>query len=142
SGPRPGGFFRAGRRRPSTSPMASLWLLGDRRSGCPDFPLHGVEVEARALLHRRKLDGRHGELLHLLLDEDETPELVFEPIEILLRTEFGAAVGPARAFERVEAQVDQVRYVRLRLVTHPTARLVDEAILEVADAHGAELAFP
>ena len=44
-----------------------------------------------------------------LLDKYEAPEFVLEPIEVLLRSELGAAIGPARSLEWIEAQVDQVR---------------------------------
>src|SRR6478672_740741 len=75
------------------------------------------------------------------LDADEAPELVLEPVEVLLCAFLRAVVGPARALERIEPQVGQVRDVGPGLVTHPATRLVDEAVLVVADADGAELAF-
>src|SRR6267143_4261054 len=114
--------------------MSSLALLGDGRAGCRDLGLYGVEVEARALLHRRKLDRRHGQFLDLLLDEHETPEFVFEPVKVLLCSEPGPAIGPARALERIEAQVDQIGHVRLGFITQPASWLVDKTILEVVDA--------
>jgi len=40
-----------------------------------DLCFHGIEVEARALLHRRILDRRFRKLSNFLLDEDESPEL-------------------------------------------------------------------
>src|SRR3954468_18407900 len=125
-------------RRP---PTPRRCLPGERSSGGLDLRLHGVEVEARALLHRRKLDRRHGELLHLLLHEDEAPELVLEPLEILLRAGLGAVLRPARALEGIEAEVGQIRDVNLGLVAEPATGLVDEAVLVVADANGTELAF-
>ena len=131
--------------RPATSAPAPRFsrasLLGHRRPGGLDLRLHGVEVEARALLHRRELDRGHGQLLDLLLDEHEAPELVFEPGEVVLRPGLGPVVGPARALERIEAKVGQVGHVRLGLVAQPAAGLVDEAVLVVVDAHGTELAF-
>jgi hypothetical protein len=102
--------------------------------GCGDFRLHGIEVEACAFLHRRKFDRSHGQFLHLLLNKHEPPELVFEPVEVLLRSEFYPTIGPAGALERIETQVDQDRHVRLGFFTQPAGRLVDEAILEVIDA--------
>ena len=116
-------------------------LLGQCRPGGLDLRLHRIEVEARALLHGRELDGRHRQLRDLLLHEHEAPELVLEPIEVLLRTVLGAVSGPARALERIETQVDQVWHVRVGLLTQPPAGLVDEAILVVVDPHRAELAF-
>jgi hypothetical protein len=43
-----------------------------------------------------------------LLNEDEAPELVFEPVEILLCAVLRSVVGPACAFEWIEAQVGDV----------------------------------
>jgi len=117
-------------------------LLRYRRPGRLDFRLYGIEVEARALLHRRKLDRRHRQLFHLLLNKHKAPEFVFEPIEILLSAFFGAAIGPAGALERIEAKIDQIGHVRLGFFTQPASRLVDETILIVVDAHGTQLAFP
>jgi hypothetical protein len=47
-----------------------------------DLPFHRLEIEARALLHRRELDEALGCLPNLLLYEDEAPELVQEPVVI------------------------------------------------------------
>src|SRR5947207_779953 len=44
--------------RPHAGPPATMSRL--------DLRFHGIEVEAGASLHRRVLDGRHDELLHLL----------------------------------------------------------------------------
>src|SRR5262249_57456921 len=115
--------------------------LRDGVAGRLDLRLHGLEVEARALLHRRKFDRGLRQLLDLLLDEHEAPELVLEPVEVLLRAFLRAAVGPARALERVEAQVGQEWHIDLGLLAQPAVGLADEAILVVVDAHGAELAF-
>src|SRR5438876_12037472 len=65
---------------------------------------HGIEVEARAALHGRVIDEGLECLAHYLLDEHETPELKFEPIEVLLRTFFRPVVWPAHALERIKAQ--------------------------------------
>jgi hypothetical protein len=48
---------------------------------------------ARTSLHRRELDRRHGELLHLLLDKHEPPKFVLEPVEVLLRAVFSPAIA-------------------------------------------------
>ena len=45
-----------------------------------DLCLHSLEIEARALLHWRELDGSLSNLRDLLLDELEPPELVREPV--------------------------------------------------------------
>src|SRR3981189_945619 len=116
-------------------------LLSDCSLGCGDFRLHGIKIEARALLHRRKLDRSHRQLFNLLLDKYEAPEFVFEPVEVLLRAFLGPVVGPARALKRIEAQVGNVGYVRLGFVSEPPPRLVNETKLVVIDAEGAELAF-
>jgi hypothetical protein len=63
------------------------WLPSGMLFDCSlDLRLHGIEVEARTFLHRRVVDGRHGEFRHFLLDEYEAPELIHEPfIEESLR---------------------------------------------------------
>ncbi len=71
-----------GRPRAFDSPIGRL--LGHGRPGRFDLRLHRFEVEARAALHRRELDGRLREFGHLLLHENKTPELELEPIEVLL----------------------------------------------------------
>src|SRR6266704_6847862 len=114
-------------------------LLAHCCLGCRDFRLHGIEVEARAFLHRWELDRSHRELLNLLLDEDEAPELVFEPVEVLLRSVFSPAIGPACALEWIEAQVGQGGHVKLGFFAQPAPRWVDETILEVVDTHGTKL---
>ena len=58
-------------------------------------------------------------LAHHLLDEHEAPELVLEPVEVLLRAFFRAVVGPAGALERIEAQVGDVGHVRMGLLAQP-----------------------
>src|ERR1700710_118788 len=122
-------------------PPQRFRLLAHRGPGRLDLRLHPFEVEARALLHRRELDRGHGQLLDLLLDQNETPEFVLVPFPVLQRSTFGAIFRPTRAFERVETKIDDRRHFRLDLVAEPTAGLVDESILVVADAHGAEVAF-
>src|SRR4051794_37504730 len=116
-------------------------LLSDCSLGCGDFRLHGIEIETRALLHRRKLDRSHRQLFNLLLDKYEAPEFVFEPIEILLRALLGPIVRPARALKRIEAEVGYVGYIRLGFVTQPAPGLIDETKLVVIDANRAEFAF-
>src|SRR6266478_2117551 len=101
-----------GRPRPEDQQNTFVVLLAHCRPGRRDFRFHGIEIEAGALLHRRVLDGRHDELLHLLLDKHEAPEFVFEPLEVLLRPGFGPTIGPARALERIQAKVGQVGHVR------------------------------
>src|SRR6476469_8827800 len=108
---------------PATNQSKPWRLSTDCRPGRLDFRLHGIEVEARALLHGRKLDRRHRQLFHLLLHKHKAPEFVFEPVEVLLRALFRAAVGPARALERIEAKIDQVWYVNLGLFAEPASRL-------------------
>src|SRR3954464_11430164 len=100
-------------------------LPRDRGSGGLDLRLHSVEVEARALLHWRGLDRRHGELLHLLLHEDKAPELVLEPLEILLRAGLGPVLRPSRALERIEAEIGEIGDVTLVLVPAPARGLGD-----------------
>ena len=70
---------------------------------------HGVKIETRAPLHRWIFDENLEFLSNHLLDEDKAPELIIEPIEVLLRTvhssvslrplaiESGAAHGYSRS---------------------------------------------
>src|SRR5882724_9490597 len=136
------GSFQSGRpiHRPSAMTIIKS-LLTRCRPGSLYFRFHRIEIEARASLHRRKLDRSHRQFFHHLLNKHEAPEFIFEPVEVLLRTEFGLAIGPPRALERIEAKVSQVRHVRFGLFAEPAARLVDETILEVVDAHGTQFAF-
>src|SRR5947209_15016498 len=117
-----------------------LTVLG--LDGFRDLRLDGVEVEARALLHRWVLDGRLGQLRHFLLHEHEPPELVHEP---LVEEALCAVQGPvdrvAEALERVEAQVGDRRRVHVDLAAEPAVGLLDEAVLEVVDPYGAERAL-
>src|ERR1700723_2966370 len=108
---------------------------------CRHLSFYCVEVEARAPLHWRELDEGLEFFLHQLLDEDETPELVLEPVEVLLTAFFRSIVWPARSLERIEAQVGDVRHVRMSLFTEPTGWLVDEAELVVVDAYCTDCAF-
>src|SRR5262249_1595300 len=78
---------------------------------------------------------------HYLLDEHKAPELELEPIEVLLCTFLRAIVRPALALERIEPKVDQVRHVNMSLFTQPAARLVNETILIIVDAHCPDGAF-
>ncbi len=54
-----------------------------------------------------------GQLLDLLLNEHEAPELIFELVEVLLRAVFGPAIMPARSLERIQAKIGQVGHVNL-----------------------------
>ena len=114
-GGRPSGATRLGDHKDLVA-----WAFGCLlRLGHPlrHFRFHGVKVEARATLHRREIEEGLNLLAHYLLDKHEAPELVFEPIEILLRPVFRPVAGPARALERIKAQVGDVRHVRMRLFT-------------------------
>src|ERR1700704_2867236 len=117
------------------------YLFAHRRPGRLDFRLHGIEVEARALLHRRELDPSQAQLLHRLLDKYEAPEFVLEPSEVILRPILGPVAGPAGALERIEAKVGDVGHVGFGFVAEPTARLIDETEFVIVDPHGTQLAF-
>ena len=125
-----------------------IWLLAGAFAGIlrllhlfRHLRFHCVEIEARAPLHRRVIEEGLEFLAHHLLDEDKAPELELEPIEVLLRPVFRPIAGPTLALERIEAQVDQVGYVHLRLGTEPAVGLVNETILVVVNAHRADCAF-
>src|SRR5208283_2560542 len=91
--------------------------------------------------HGRVVEESLDFLGHYLLDEYEAPELELEPIEVLLGAILRTVAGPARALERIQAQVGDVRHVRVGLFTQPASRLVDEAELVVVDAHRTDRAF-
>src|SRR5882672_3408056 len=97
--------------------------------------LQRFEAEARTLLQRRELEKGLRVLRYLLLHKDEAPELVYEPVLVEERA------GQARALERIQTEVDEDRPIDLDRATQPTVRLVDEPVLEVADAHRAERRF-
>ena len=62
----------------------------------------GLEIETRAALHRREVEERLQFFAYDLLNEDKTPELVLEPVEILLPAFLRSIVWPARALERIK----------------------------------------
>src|ERR1700752_3986960 len=99
---------------------------------------HGLEVEARAPLHRRVIEEGLEFLAHHLLDKHKTPELELEPVEVLLSTFFCPIVRPTLALKRIETQVYQVRHVNVRLFTEPATGLVNEAKLIVVKTHRAD----
>src|SRR6202044_4127183 len=103
--------------------------------------LDRVEIETRAALHRRIIEEGLDFLADDLLDEYEAPELELEPIEILLSAVFVSIAGPACALERIEAQVCDVRHIRMRLLAEPARGLVDEAELIIVGTHGADRAL-
>jgi hypothetical protein len=87
-------------------------------SGFLDLRFHGLEIEARALLHGRIIDGRHGQLAHYLLNEHEAPELILEPGEIVLRSA-ESSYRIVKTFERIETKVRQYGCVNLDLGPYP-----------------------
>src|SRR5262245_560186 len=98
--------------------------------GLLDLLLHRRPIEARALVHRRKLDRGLGHLRHFLLDKLEAPELVDEPVVIADRSAILAVVH-ASPRERVETKIDQDRPVYFDRGAEPAARLIREPILVV-----------
>src|SRR5947199_5193166 len=107
----------------------------------PHFRFHGIKIETRAPLHWRVIEEGLEFLAHHLLDEDKTPELELEPVEVLLPAFFGPVPRPAHALKRIETKVGDVRYVHVRLFTHPAIGLVDEAKLVIVNPHRADGAF-
>src|SRR6516164_3421300 len=59
--------------------------------------LYSIKIKTRAALHRRKVEEGLEFFGHHLLNKDEAPELILEPIEILLRAFFCPVVRPAGA---------------------------------------------
>ena len=81
-----------------SSAALSLALVAVTRSdGLLDLCFHRFEVEARALLHGRKVDRRLAELGHFLLHEHTPPELIHVPVNVCDRlVEACALVGIGR----------------------------------------------
>src|SRR5579883_426661 len=98
--------------------------------------LDGFKVEACRLLHRRKLDEGLAELRYSVLHLHETPELKAEPIGLHHRLRWRRG-----ALQWIEPKVRQDRPIDFDGAAKPAARLVDETVFVVANAHGAEGAF-
>src|SRR5262245_59092854 len=97
-----------------------------------DLLLDGVQVERSWFLNRRELDEALAELRNLMLDEDEAPEFVLEPLSLL------QGLPHTRSLQRFQAEVGQDRPVHLDRAAKPALRLINEAVLVVADAHRSE----
>ena len=108
---------------------------------CVDLLLDRVKVEGRRVLHRRVVDRRHGQLRHLLLDDDEPPELAgVEVVHVAAAQVVEAlAADRRRPLERILADVDHGGHVGRDLRARPALRLLVELELEVVDANGAQL---
>jgi hypothetical protein len=102
---------------------------------------HRIKIETRAPLHRWIFEEDLKFLANHLLNKDKTPKLELEPIEVLLPSYFRTGVRPARAFERIQSQVSNVRYVGVSLFTQPPRGLINETELVVVNPHGADRAF-
>src|SRR5262249_24197404 len=102
------------------------------RSFLREFLLQRFEVEARALLHRGVIQEGLRVLGDRILDEDEAPELVGEPVIVRQRA------GQPRALKGIEPEIDQDGPIDLDRATEPAAGLIDEPVLEVVDTHRAE----
>src|SRR6266404_4599673 len=136
------------RSRLSRPPLQSLLSIASPfgRRLCLGHPFRHlrfdcVKIETRAPLHWRVIEEGLEFLGDQLLDKDKTPELVLEPIEVLLCTVFRPIAGPARALERIQAQIGDVRHVRMGLFAHPTSGLINEAKLVVVNSDRADGAF-
>ncbi|WP_347710860.1 hypothetical protein [Bradyrhizobium sp. CB1650] len=87
---------------------------------------HPLPVSAltasRLKLAPRCIGGSRGTFEVLCVDplnEDKTPELVFEPIEVLLPAFLRSIVRPACALERIEPEVSDVGHIELGLFADP-----------------------
>src|SRR5262249_48871393 len=105
---------------------------GFPRDGLHDLLLDGVQVERSWFLNRRGLGEGLAELRDLLLDEEEAPEFLLEPLNLL------HGLPPTCLFPRVQAEVSQDRPVHFDRAAKPALRLINEAVLVVADAHRPE----
>ncbi len=150
-------FFGCARSMEEFTRAGLTTALGEPRMGAParlehfdycwlplmaaiDLRFHGLEVETRALLHGRIVEGRHGSFATFLLDKHETPEFILEPSKVLVRAVI--PLPPGRALKGIQAQVCENRRVDMDLAADPAFGLVDEAILEVVDPHRGEVWFP
>src|SRR5215471_18134576 len=103
--------------------------------------LHSVEVKTRAPLHRRVIKERLKLFRHHLLDEDKAPELVFEPIEVLLRTFFRSVVRPTLTLERIQPEVGDIRHINMGFFAQPAAWLIDKPEFVIVDTNCANRTF-
>src|SRR5262245_30084624 len=114
------------RRVPVTTPASTRWsrsrvngvIFGLLRLGGFDgrhllleLFLQRRQVEARARLHRREVQEGLSRFADLLLHEDEAPELVGVPVVVSQRSV--GAVRQSSPLERIEAQIDEDRPIRL-----------------------------
>src|SRR5262249_19310936 len=74
------------------------------------FSLQGFQVKRRAFLHGRVLDETVRGFGDLLLNQNEAPELCYEPVVIRNRTVVFAVVHTS-ALERVQADIGEDRPV-------------------------------
>src|SRR5262249_9486939 len=109
---------------PSVLVCTPSLLSSVRLDGLLNLLLDGLQVEARALLHRREFDGRLSELPDLLLRELEAPELVGKPVVVGQRPLI--AVGQARPLEGIEPDIGEDGPIDLDRAAQPAARLVGE----------------
>lgn len=88
-----------------------------RRSFLLEFLLQLLQVKARAFLHWRELEESLRCLCYFLLNKDEAPELVCEPVVV------GQGSSHARAFVGIETQIDQDGPINLDRRAQPAVRL-------------------
>jgi class 3 adenylate cyclase len=90
-------YLEQGRAAHLSDEQRGLSVLLARLRGYSRLNLrfHRLHVEARAFLHWRELHDALGRFCNLLLHEDETPELVGEPVVVSEGTAF--AVGHTSA---------------------------------------------
>src|SRR5262249_3096476 len=100
-----------------------------------DLGFDGLQVEARALLHGREVDGRLAEFGHFLLHEYTAPELENIPVVVSER------VGQASALVGIEPKVGDDRPINLHRGAEPARGLISEPVFVVVDPSGGERAF-
>ena len=121
-------------------PLAKSLLASMPCRGLLDLRLHGFEVEARALLHRRKLERRLGQFADLLLGELEPPELVDEPVVVRDRTIGLPLDMPVRSYGS-RRRLTMIGQSTLTVAPSQPLGLIGKAIFEVVDAHRATACF-
>ena len=119
-----------------TTSAARQLLARARLHGCGDLIFDRIQIEACGLLHWREFDERLSRLRHDLLDKNEAPELVGDPVVVRLRL-----VRVIRALHRIEAQICEDREVGFNGAAKPATGLVDEAILVITNTDRPERAL-
>ncbi len=111
-----------------------------RLHGLVNLLLDSFQVEARALLHRRKLNRSLSEFPNFLLHKNKTPEFVCKPVIVAYRTALNIHRNTG-ALIWVEPQIGQDRPIDLYRAAKPAIGLIRESVFVVADTRSGERAL-